>query len=286
MDFQEQMIEIPLSSPLYPIEWRELSDPPKTVYAVGDISLLQTKKFVIVGSRRTPAPIVKLAQATAKELSYAVTLATGTADGGDTAVIEGAMQGNGKIICVLAGGFSALPQANLPLLEKVAKRGLLLSPSPYETGVRAFSYEYRNKLLAALGEGVLVVSAGEKSGALITAKHAKEQNKRIFAFPYPPASFAGVGCNELIKRGGFLIENANDVCERLGLAITKQKTQTAHLSADEEKLLNVLRELGEGHINELSARSEIPVFKARAILSALEVKGLVVSLGGNAYSPV
>lgn len=286
MDFQKQIKEIEISSPYYPQSWRELPAPPEKICAVGDISLLQTKTLVIVGSRRTPAPIAKLTQATAKELSCAITLATGTADGGDTAVIEGALLGSGKIICVLAGGFSALPQANLPLLERVMKRGLLLSPYPYETGVRAFSYEHRNKLLAALGEGVLVVSAGEKSGALITAKHAKEQGKPVFAFPYPPASFAGIGCNGLIKNGGVLVENATDVCEKLGFALTEEKTQNIQLSADEEKLLILLRELGEGHINVLSARSGVPVFKARAVLSSLEVKGLVASLGGNTYSPV
>ncbi len=286
MDFQKQIKEIEISSPYYPQSWRELPNPPERIYAVGDISLLQTKTLVAVGSRRTPAPMVKLTQATVKELSYAVTLATGTAEGGDTAVIEGALLGSGKIICVLAGGLSALPQANLPLLERVMKRGLLLSPYPYETGVRVFSYEQRNMLLAALGEGVLVVSAGAKSGTLITAKHAKAQGKPVFAFPYPPASFAGAGCNGLIKSGGTLVENANDVCETLGLAINKDKTRNLQLSSDEEKLLTLLRELGESHINTLSARSGVPVFKARAVLSSLEVKGLVASLGGNSYSHV
>ena len=286
MEFIKQAQEIPLSSSFYPTEWKTLSNPPERVYAVGDISLLKTRKFTIVGSRRTPAPISKLTQTTAKELSFVFTLVTGTADGGDTDVIEGALLGSGKVICILAGGFSAIPQGNLPVLKKVAERGLLLSPHPHDTCVRAFSYEYRNKLLAALGEGTLVVSAGEKSGALITAKYATEFEKSVFAFPYPPNAYAGAGCNALLKKGGYLTENIIDICERFGIHCIEKKGANVSLSPDEEALLTALKKLAEGHINELSASSGIPLFKARALLSALEVKGVVASLGGNRYAPV
>jgi DNA processing protein len=214
-----------------------------------------------------------------------VTIVTGTADGGDGAAIEGALSGNGRVICVLAGGFSALPQASLQLLNEVAKRGLLLSPYPYETEVRAFSYEYRNKLLATLGEGVFVLGAAEKSGALITAKYAMAQEKPIFALPYFPGSAAGEGCNKLLKTGGILTENALDITTRMGIK-TEEKTRVVTLTADEEKLLTALKTLAEGHANELAAAAGIAPFKVRAVLSALEVKGLVTALGGNRYAPV
>ena len=156
------IISIDKSSEFYPVEWLDLPDSPKTLYAVGDISLLKTRKLVMVGSRRTPTSVLKLGEKLAQELSQSFTLVTGTADGGDTAAIEGALKGSGKIICILAGGFSAVPQANLALLSKVTEKGLLLSPHEYETPIRNFSYEYRNKLLAKMGEGTLVLGAAQK----------------------------------------------------------------------------------------------------------------------------
>ena len=284
IDFKKNLIEIEFSSLDYPSEWKDLQDAPKKLYALGDISLLRERKFAVVGSRRTPQNGLKLGLEIAKSLSQAFVIATGVADGGDTAAIEGALQGSGKVVCLLAGGFSALPQYNLTLLERVAKKGLILSPHPFETEIRAFSYEYRNKLLAKLCDGVLVLGAGEKSGALITAKYAQAYRKPIFALPYPPNSSSGAGCNGLIKRGGYLTESAQDIAEKYGVDLTEKK-QEFTLSDDERKVYEILRE-GEAHVTELAAGTGIPVFRLRAMLSALEVKGIVVSLGGNRYSAV
>lgn len=278
--------EIPISSPEYPEEWKTFSDAPQTIYVLGDISLLKTRKLTVVGSRRTPAPALKLGERIAKELSEAVTIVTGTADGGDGAAIEGALSGGGKAICVLAGGFSAIPQTNIELLEKVAKRGLLISPHPYETPVRSFSYEYRNKLLAALGEGTLVLGAPEKSGALITARYAWIQKKPVFALPYFPGSAAGTGCNAILKSGGFLTETAFDIANKLGIILQEKKSLSVALTADEAKLCEALLEAGEAHASELALKTGVPLFKLRAVLSSLEVKGLVVSLGGNRYAKI
>ena len=277
-------MEIPASSPDYPTEWLGLSNMPERLYAFGDLSLLKARKFAIVGSRRTPVNALKLGEEIVKTLSQEFVIVTGVADGGDTAAMEGALKGSGRVICLLAGGFSALPQYNLSLLEKVTKKGLLLSPHPYETDVRSFSYEYRNKLLAKLCEGILVLGAGEKSGALITAKYAMEFKKPIFALPYPPNSSSGAGCNALIKKGGYLTENAADIAEKYAVDLTEKK-QKVVLTSDEQKLYEVLQE-GEAHATELAAKTGIPVFKLRAVLSSLEVKGVVVSLGGNRYAAV
>ena len=281
---RQNLTAIPWSSSDYPTEWKELSDAPKCLYALGDISLLRARKLAIVGSRRTPANALKLGEEISKTLSQALVIVTGVADGGDTAAIEGALKGSGKVICLLAGGFSALPQCNLALLEKVTKKGLILSPHDYETEIRAFSYEYRNKLLAKLCEGVLVLGAGEKSGALITAKYAVEDKKPVFALPYPPNSSSGAGCNALIKTGGYLTEDATDVAKKFAVDLTAKKTEIA-LSPDEQKLYAALQE-GEAHAAELAVKTGIPVFKLRAVLSSLEVKGLVTALGGNRYAPV
>ncbi len=277
---------IPRSSELYPAEWKTVKDAPVELYAKGNIALLKNRKFTVVGSRRTPVNALKLGMTVSAELARSFTLVTGCADGGDLAAIEGGLMGEKKVICILAGGFGALPQSNLPLLERVVRNGLLISLHPYDVPVRSFSYEYRNRFLAFLGEGTLVLGAGEKSGALITAKYAIQAQKPVFAFPYPPNSAVGCGCNELIKKGAHLTESEGDIFGRLGIRTEAEKKPQIPLSADEEKLFNALREIGEAHINQLSQQAGLPVFKARAVLSALEVKGVAVSLGGNRYAPV
>ena len=274
--------EIEQNSAYYPIEWQALSDKPQTLYAVGNIELLKSRKLTVVGSRRTPKNALVLGESIAKELSGTFTIVSGAADGGDSAAIVGAIA-SGNVICVLAGGFSSLPQSNLSLLEKVMQKGLVVSPHPYDTPVRNFSYSYRNKLIAALGEATLVLGAGEKSGALGTAKYAQQLQKPVFALPYAPNSPVGAGCNALIKQGGYLTENAADVFMRLGVEYTERKMEIS-LTETEEQMLGALKELGEGHIAEISAKSGLPTFKARAILSALQVKGLVIELGGNRYA--
>lgn len=284
-NLKSALIEISKTSPEYPQEWLALSDSPERLYALGNTNLLSARKLAVVGSRRTPTAILKFGAELCKELSYAFVLVTGTADGGDSAAIEGALSGNGKVICLLAGGFSALPQGNLPLMERVAKKGLLLSPYPFETETRAFSYEYRNKLLASLCEGTAVLSAGEKSGALITAKYAEKYGKPVFALPYPPNAAAGAGCNALLKKGARLTDCAQDILQVFGIQKESIRKQIP-LSEDEQKLYQALQDLGESHVSELCQKSGVAPFKARAVLSALEVKGLAVSVGGNRYTAV
>lgn len=284
--YQKQQIQpIAYGSALYPKAWQSLSDSPIVLYAKGNTQLLTRRKFVIVGSRSTTSSALKLGEKLASELTQTFVIVTGAADGGDSAAIQGGLKGGGRIICLTAGGFSALPQSNIQLLTQVEKKGLLLSPHPYDVPVRAYSYEYRNKLLSMLGEGVLVLGAGEKSGALITAKYAKEQGKKLFAIPYAPNVFAGVGCNKLIQQGAYLTQDVSDILSAFDVQQTATK-QTPTLSADEQSLYNALKTLDTAHVSELSERCGLPMFKTNAILSSLEIKGVVVKVGGNNYQIV
>lgn len=280
---QSDILAITKQSALYPETFKVFSDAPERIYAVGNVQLLQTEKFVVVGARRTPPSALKTGGEIVKSLTDAFTVVTGSADGGDVSAIENALE-SGKIICVLPGGFGAIPQSNYTLLEKVANKGLLLALHPYDTEVRAFSYEYRNKFLSALGKGVLVLGAGEKSGALITAKYAKKQGKSIFALPYPPHTESGVGCNALIKAGAYLTESAEDIYKVFGIAVAEKPKLS--LSETEERILQAVKMLEKGHIIEIAEETGMPVYKLQSALSALEVKGAVTALGGNRYAPV
>ena len=281
---EKGIVPIAYSSDEYPSAWKQFSDAPLVLYAKGERSLLKNKLFCIVGSRRTQQTALKTGEKIAQNLSQIFTILTGVADGGDTAAIEGALKGSEKVVCLLAGGFSSIPKGNYPLLKKVAERGLLLSPHPFDVPILPYSYEQRNKLLAALCEGVLVLGAGEKSGALITAKYAKELKKTVFALPYPPLSGSGVGCNALIKQGAALTETADDVLNFFGLEI--KRTVTQELTDTEQLVWQFLIDAGEAHLSEISASVGLPLYKLSAVTSALEMKGLVVKLGGNRYAAV
>ena len=264
----------------YPAGWTALADAPICLYAKGQLSLLKERKFAVVGSRRTAEGAKKLGISIAKELCGSFAVVSGSADGGDEAALKGGLLG-GKAICFLAGGFGSMPKEN-PLLPSVEKEGLVIAACPFDTPVRVYSYEYRNKLLAALCEGVLVLGAAKKSGALITAKYAKNFDKSVFAIPYAPSVAAGEGCNALIKEGAYLTETAADILTRYGYE-EPQKT-VAVLTETEQKIVDLLAETGEIHISELSTRLSIPTFKLTATLASLEVKGVVVKLGGNRYA--
>ena len=269
----------------YPDALKNRADAPPVLYARGNTALLKTRMFAVVGSRRTHAAALRLGAEICRELSGAFTVLTGTAEGGDSAAITGALKGSGNVVSVAAGGFSSLPQGNAALLSKAAERGLLLSAHTFSAPVRNFSYESRNALLAALCEGVLVLGAGKDSGALITARYAGREGKKIFALPYAPGAAAGAGCNALIKKGAYLTENSVDISGAFGINLIEEKSIPA-LSDDEAAALNALKELSEAHVCELSAKTGMPPFKLYAVLSALEVKGLAVRLGGNRYAPV
>lgn len=283
---KERILAVTPPSEFYPEALRGMADPPVALYARGNVSLLKRRLFTVVGSRRTPPAALRTGAEICRELSSAFTIVTGTADGGDSAAIEGALHsGQEGVIAVLAGGFSAMPQGNYPLLAKVEREGLLLSAHTYRTPVRAYSYERRNALLAALGEGTFVLGAGEKSGALITAGYAFSAGKPVFALPYPPGASVGTGCNALIKKGAYLTENSVDILGRFGLNL-KEPGSAPSLSPEEAGILEALKEFAEAHVSELSARTGLPPFRLFGVLSSLEVKGLIVRLGGNRFAPL
>ena len=178
-----------------------------------------------------------------------------------------------------------MPRTNAGLLDRVTERGLLLSAHTFDVPVRPFSYAERNKLLARLGEGVLVIGAGEKSGALQTAEFALREGKPVFAFPYFPGTQSGAGCNALIKKGAHLTENSVDISGHFGINLSEGRNAVP-LTEQESAVLEALRGLGEAHVSELSERAGIPVFRLWNALSSLEAKGLAVRLGGNRFAAV
>ena len=278
------MFAVTLVGADYPAALRAIPDPPPVLYCMGRRELLAKRKFCIVGSRILPAWAEKTGKTISASLSRQFVIVTGIAEGGDRAAIDGALAG-GNLICVLPNGLDvAYPAAHASLQREVARRGLLLSE--YAPGVKTKKYAFhaRNRILAGLSEGVLILAAGVRSGTLITAHCALEYGRELFALPHNVGVAQGEGCNEMIKAGAWLCTCAGDIFAAYGMEA--EEKPRAQLSEKEERLLSVLKEAGELHAAVLAERAGIPVFEAQAILASLEMKGLAVRAGGNRFSAI
>ena len=264
----------------YPESLKNLTHPPFVLYAKGDVSLLDGKIFAIVGSRKSLPLSTKIAERYTEALSSAkYTLITGIAEGVDGTVLKTALENNGKVISVVAGGFdNVYPKSNQDLFNKVAERGLVISEYPPETVPMRFHFPVRNRIIAGLAKGVLVVSGAIKSGTLYTAEYAEEYGKDLFAIPYSIGVESGAGCNDLIKRGAILTDKPQDILDYYGETDTLPRQQ---FSEQEKQILRILKD-GEMHVEKLSGALNKRAFEITPLLSILEIKGVVVK-SGNIY---
>ena len=268
-------------SPDYPEALKQIDEPPLVLFGAGNRELLTKRKFCIVGSRMTPSWAEALTKRIANEISHRFVVVTGLAEGGDLAAIEGAREN--ALISVLPCGLNeCYPAAHYAIKQKIKERGLLLSEYPLDEKVRTYSFHARNRILAGLSEGVLVVSAGRRSGTSITANRALDYGRDVFAFPYNAGVRQGEGCNELLKRGAQLVTGSEDILSFYGF--DQAKAERPSLTQEEELVLQVLREEGELHTAVIAERTGLKVYEAVAALSSLEIKNLAVKSGGNRYS--
>ncbi|MDE7163151.1 MAG: DNA-processing protein DprA [Clostridia bacterium] len=268
----------------YPEHLGQIPAPPLVLYLKGDRALLGTRKFAVVGSRRTTAQMTEACKKICAELSEKLTIVTGVADGADGAAAKGALK-NGRVICVLPGGHSHSGAANADLLRKVEQNGLSISEFPPSTKVQRHTFLLRNRIIAGLSEGVLVVSAAEKSGALSTASYAANYSRDVFAFPYGLGSPSGAGCNALIKSGAYLCDGAGDILGVLGIEQVEKKIEP-ELNGDERAVYELLKEQGETHAEAIAAALGVTLTDALTLCSLMEIKGLIIRTGGNAFAAI
>jgi DNA processing protein len=271
----------------YPERLKNLPAKPLILYGKGDRSLLKTDCFSIVGSRKILPRVKKLTEQTAATMSEFFTVVTGSAEGGDTAALRGVLDsGRKNVISIVAFGSDYIPHTGQEvLLEEVAKNGLLLSEYRPEVKPQKFLFPARNRIIAGLSKGVLVVGASKRSGTAITANYAMAYNRDVFAFPYNPGIAEGEGCNALIKQGAMLTDCAEDMLAAYGLCAA-QEQEKEELSAEESAIMSILRAEGEMHVEKLAERLNAPAYALTGTLSVLEVKGLVVRSGGNRFTVI
>ncbi|KKK71299.1 hypothetical protein LCGC14_2915320, partial [marine sediment metagenome] len=217
-----------------------------------------------------------------------VTVTSGMALGIDTEAHRGCMQGGGRTLAVLGTGIDVIfPASNKGLMGRIESAGAVITEFPPGTPGHAMNFPIRNRIISALSLGVLVVEAAAKSGSLITAGHALDQGKAVFAVPGNADSEYSEGANELIRRGARVITDAEHIIEALapslrGLRKGGEASQRPDLSVEEKSLCSHMgRE--PMHIDEIVKSSGLPVQKALGVLLALELKGAVKQTEGKRF---
>ena len=281
---------ITLGDPAYPAALLETADPPLLLYAQGQVQFLQAPMFAIVGSRN-PTPQGKLnARAFARHLSQAgLTVVSGLAAGIDGAAHEGALEGPSGTVAVVGTGLDRVyPSRHLSLAHRIAANGLLLSEYSLGTPPLAENFPQRNRIIAGLARGTLVVEAALQSGSLITARLAAEAGRDVFALPGSIHAPQSRGCHALIKQGAKLVDTAQDILEELRLATPAAATPTG-ASADSAPAPDPLLE-ALGHdpvtLEALVARTGWPAERLSAQLLELELDGQVARLPGQLFQRV
>ncbi len=252
--------------------------PPILLYYKGDLNLAQTDGIAIVGTRACSHYGREVAETLARDFSAAgITVVSGLATGIDSYAHAETLASGGKTIAVLGGGLERVtPVSGIRLSEEIEYSGLIITQYPPEMPPTRYTFPERNRIIAGLSLGTVVVEAGEKSGALITADFALEQGREVFAVPGNITSSKSKGTNKLIREGARIVTCAADVLEELRLNVPK-KEKTAVLSLDffEEKIYTLLQD-GDKSIEELIELSDMRASEINATVTGMEIKGIIV----------
>lgn len=208
---------INISDDNYPAKLKNIYAPPITIFAKGDISLLNSKSIAIVGSREPSKYGIYVAEKFSKELSKeGITIVSGLARGIDTFAHVGALSSFGKTIAVLGSGIDIVyPKENAKYYKEISEKGLIISEYIVGTAPESKNFPQRNRIISGLSDGVLVVEARKNSGTMITTDFALEQGKELYVIPGNITSNLSAGTNNLIKEGAKLITDVYEILEDL-----------------------------------------------------------------------
>jgi DNA processing protein len=280
--------------PEYPDLLRQIYDPPIVLYVKGQLSPKDKNSVAMVGSRMTTHYGLEVARKLAYQLAYlGVTVVSGGARGIDTASHQGALTGKGRTIAVLGTGINLVtPPENAKLFEQIAASGAVVTQFPFNRPADKQSFPIRNRIVAGMTLGTVVVEANLTSGALITANFATEYGRQVFAVPGRIDSPRSKGCHDLIKKGAKLCEGAEDILsefEYLFPASNRPPSagQTGVLPAlelgeNEQKVYDALDHEEVG-IDDVIRKSDLPSSAVSVALLSLEMKRLIRQLPGKMF---
>lgn len=281
-----------IGSPEYPVRLSEIEDAPTILYCRGDLLPRDDLALAIVGTRHATSYGLRQAERLARGLSLAgFTIVSGMARGVDAAAHRGALAAGGRTIAVLGSGLLNLyPPEHGELSLEIAASGAVLSEYPTLQSPKSGAFPQRNRIITGISLGLIVVEAAERSGALISARHAMEQNREVFAVPGQIDNRMAAGCHQLIRDGATLIQSVDDVLEQLGpLAVPASGAddQTIHHPAelqlnDQEQVVLQAIQPEPTEIDHIVSVTELPVHRVLATISVLEMRHLVRRVSGTA----
>ncbi len=279
----------------YPESLREIYDPPVVLYVKGRMEPRDRQAVAMVGSRQTTHYGIDTARKLAWQLaSSGVTVVSGGARGIDTAVHQGALAAKGRTIAVLGTGINIVfPPENVELFERIAANGAVITQFRFNRSADKQSFPIRNRIVAGMTLGTVVVEANLTSGALITAGLATEYGREVFAVPGRVDSPRSKGCHDLIKKGAKLCENVEDILSEFEYLFPASNRPASlaeggrrsgiELSTDEQKILGAL-EHEERQIDEIIRDAGLPAATVSVTLLGLEMKRLVRQLPGKIFA--
>ena len=291
---------LPCTSPDYPELLATLRDAPVALYVRGDTALLKRPQLAIVGSRSPTAAGRRFAAQLARSLSeLGLVITSGLARGVDTAAHEGALQAKGLTVAVCGTGLDrCYPAHNADLARRIGDRGALVCEYPPGTGPRAHHFPQRNRIIAGLCVGTIVVEAAVGSGSLITANRAGEAGRDVYAVPGSPLNPLAAGCLELLKDGAHLVCNVEDVVAELPAEVRKNMSADQVLAADiskdnaacrlDKEYEMLLDALGfePASIDDLVDRTGIAPGSVASMLLILKLKGRVEARPGALFNRI
>jgi DNA processing protein len=271
----------------YPTYLKEIPDPPPVLFVRGELQLQDQWAVAVVGTRRA-SPYGRLAtERLAGDLARSgVTIVSGLARGVDSIAHQAALDAGGRTIAVLGSGLGHIyPAEHRRLAGQIASRGALVTEFHPDTPPEAGNFPRRNRIISGLSLGVLVVEAGERSGASITANCALEQGRDVFAVPGNITSRTSIGTNRLIQHGAKLVLRAEDILEELNMTMVAEQvaTQLALPATHEEAHLLQFLSDRPLHVDELSREAGMAVAQVTSTLTLMELKGMVRQLEGMTY---
>jgi DNA processing protein len=283
-----------LDDPDYPALLAMIEDAPPCLTVAGDLTLLQSGCVALVGGRNASANGQRMAETLAAELASTLPVASGLARGIDTAAHLGALR-TGPTVAVIAGGIDRpYPAENANLQQRIAETGLVLTEAAAGTEPQARHFPRRNRIIAGVSLGVVVVEAALRSGSLITARLAQEAGREVFAVPGSPLDPRARGGNDLIRQGAILVETAADVLDNLPQAPAERQprlalaeapvepaAEAALLPADARQTVTALLSADATTVDDLVRLSHLPHSATVAVLLELELAGRIEMLPGN-----
>lgn len=287
---REQTGFITIFDDAYPYLLKQTAQPPWVLYYKGDLSILAKPQLAVVGTRNPTAYGKKVAESFAAALSSAgLCIVSGLARGIDSSAHRGALSGDGSTIAVLGCGINIVyPPENAKLYDEIAERGLLLSEYPLGTAALPGLFPLRNRIIAGLALGTVVVEAAERSGSLITADQALEESRDVFAVPGPVTSPKSRGALALIKMGAKMAAGPEDILEEYAHLITAEQNtyinyhQAPSISEDERTIYGLLSP-DPTTFDRLLELSSYNFGHLHSVLLSLLMKNLIRQLPGAAY---